>query len=223
MQIPDHSLSDEMLAEAVQDSGRGNGEQPEGESALQELIRRYQGLSLQLARQYAVTEEDAEDFAQEGLLGVVTAAFSYSSHRGAGFRTFAAVCIRSRIRSAVKRGISGVSARMNAVSLDDAETRAEETISDGRRSPEQIVLERERLSELYGWLRTILSRQEQEIFLLSLSDCSYAEIAQELHISEKSVDNAIQRARRKLRAVRSKTDSRAEGLRTAPKHPPQSG
>ena len=70
---------------------------------------------------------------------------------------------------------------------------------------EQAFFEKQRISELYARLADVLSKQEREIFWLSVSGLSYEEIAEKLAIPSKSVDNAIQRARRKLRAVWSRT------------------
>jgi RNA polymerase sporulation-specific sigma factor len=91
------------------------------------------------------------------------------------------------------------------VSLDDPENRVAEMLADQAETPEEIVLEKERVSAMNRRIAEVLSRQEREIFLMSVSGFSYDEIAARLQISAKSVDNAIQRARRKLRAVWSRT------------------
>ena len=167
------------------------------------LLERYRQTVVSMANAYAANSADAEDFAQEGLLGLLAAISAYDEKRAAGFRTFAAVCIRNRIRSAARR-ISGAEEQVSEVSLDDPETDLAEILADSTGSPEQVFLEKEHISALYAKMADVLSRQEQEIFFLSVSGFSYGEIADRLHISEKSVDNAIQRARRKLRAVWSK-------------------
>ena len=74
-------------------------------------------------------------------------------------------------------------------------------LCDDSPSPELVYLQNERVSELYQRMDSVLSRLEQEIFSQYLSGYSYAEIATSRGISEKSVDNAITRAKRKLRAV----------------------
>ena len=75
---------------------------------------------------------------------------------------------------------------------------------------ERIVLEKEQASALHRQIAEVLSRQEREIFLLFVNGLSYDEIAARMQISAKSVDNAIQRARRKLRAVWSEKNTAAD-------------
>lgn len=189
------ALSDEALAAKT---AMGEDEP----DAFRELLHRYQNTVAYLANASASTPADAEDYAQEGLLGLLAAARSYSPERGAGFRTYAVVCIRNRIRSAAKQlGSVQYAPLTEVVSLDDPENGIAETIPDGLAAPDQMFFEKEHVSELYAGLSEVLSRQEKEIFCLAVSGLSYGEIADRMQISEKSVDNAIQRARRKLRAV----------------------
>ncbi len=182
------ALPDDALAAAVR-------EDPE---AFPVLLARYQRLTLHIAGSVAKNAADAEDFAQEGLLGLLSAVNSYDPSQGAGFRTYAVICIRNRILNAAK----GQDALLNAAdhSLDDP-AYSDDLFTGEAESPEYRYLAKERISELYAMLADVLSRQELEIFSLSVSGFSYREIADRMQISEKSVDNAIQRSRRKLRAV----------------------
>ena len=166
--------------------------------ALHILIQRYDGLVHSIAATLAQNSADADDFAEEGLWGLVGAVSAFSVKENVSFRTFATVCIQNRIRSAYakkRRADGDVS-----VSLDDAAAIDELLLSD-ESSPEQLYLQKERISELYERMRAVLTKLEREIFSLYLSGYSYAEIANRRGISEKSVDNAISRAKRKLRAV----------------------
>ena len=166
--------------------------------ALQILIQRYDGVVHSIANTLAQNSADADDFAEEGLWGLVGAVSAFSSQKNVSFRTFATVCIQNRIRSAFEktRRADGD----GSVSLDDVDAIDESLLSDGE-SPEFLYLQKERISELYERMRAVLTKLEQEIFSLYLSGYSYAEIADSRGISEKSVDNAILRAKRKLRAV----------------------
>lgn len=165
------------------------------------LLRRYHWLAAALAAKAAVRRADQEDFAQEGLMALWAAIESFSPDYGASFRTFAAVCIRRRIATAAHAADHAVSSIGG--SLDDPELRSEELLADEAASPELQLLAKERAEELYHLLTDVLSRQEREIFCLQICGFSYGEIAGRLGISKKSVENALQRARRKLRAVRS--------------------
>lgn len=184
------ALSDEELLAVLQ-------EQPEAGTV---ILQRYRQLVLRIASEYAASAADAEDYVQEGLIGLLSAVSAYDSTRAASFRTFAAVCIRNRIRSAVRA--AQPSGNPAGLSLDDPDTETELLLADGEESPEEQYLTKERVTELYRELTDVLSRQELEVFCLAAGGFSYSEIASRLQISEKSVDNAIQRGRRKLRAVR---------------------
>ena len=182
-------------------------------SAFEQLFLRYHRLISEMARSFAGNPSDCEDYAQEGFLGLLAAASSYQPDGAASFRTYAAVCIRNRMRSAFKKQHPDFAGEQmqSAVSLDDPEQSFGDLLADGEDSPEQVYLEKERIAELYERIASVLSRQELEIFHLSVSGLSYEEIAKRQGISVKSVDNAIQRASRKLRSVRNLTaDSDAD-------------
>jgi len=168
------------------------------------LLRRYSWLAANFAARAAANPADADDLTQEGLMALCAAAESFSADYGASFRTFAAVCMRRRIATAAR----AVNSAMRSVggSLDDPEVPSDILLADESASPELLLLAKERVDELYHLLTDVLSRREREIFCLQMSGFSYAEIAHRLGISKKSVENAIQRARRKLRAVRSGLD-----------------
>lgn len=180
--------------------------------AFEVLLERYRSDVVRMAAGFASNAADAEDYAQEGMLGLLAAVTAYSQEHAAGFRTFAAVCIRNRMRNISKKEQTDkrTGGFLPDISLDDPENPTAETLADSAETPEEIVLEKEHVSELYAQVADVLSKQEREIFWLSVSGASYDEIASRLQISAKSVDNAIQRARRKLRAVWSKTDTAAD-------------
>lgn len=180
--------------------------------AFEILFERYRPWVVSIANNYAVNAADAEDYVQEGMFGLLAAVAAYSQERSAGFRTFAGTCIRNRMRNLFCRENADQrkSSILPDVSLDDPENRVAEMLADQAETPEEIVLEKERVSAMNRRIAEVLSRQEREIFLMSVSGFSYDEIAARLQISAKSVDNAIQRARRKLRAVWSEKDTAAD-------------
>ena len=181
--------SDEMLALTA-------ASQP---NAMQELIHRYEKTVYRIANSLAQNYADAEDYAEEGLLGLVAAVSAFSAQKNVSFKTFATVCIQNRIRSAYAKRRAHEEFR--SFSIDDPDSFEESMLCDDSPSPELVYLQNERVSELYQRMDSVLSRLEQEIFSQYLSGYSYAEIATSRGISEKSVDNAITRAKRKLRAV----------------------
>lgn len=196
------SLPDETLVALCKD-------QPQ---AFEVLSERYRNTVAAFSKSFAGTPADREDYAQEGLLGLLAAVSAYQEGRGASFRTFAVICIRNRMRNIFEKehAASAACSPQAAVSLDDPENGAGEIPADLADTPDQIFLEKERISELYAKLSDVLSKQEREIFWRSVSGLSYEQIAERMRISVKSVDNAMQRARRKLRAVWSKKNAAAE-------------
>ncbi len=195
------SMPDEELVSVCTD-------QPQ---AFEILFERYRPAVVSMANAYAVNAADTDDYVQEGMFGLLAAVAAYSQKRSAAFRTFAGVCVRNRMRNLFRKENAGLRKHsvLPDVSLDDPENRMAETLVDQAETPEEIVLEREQTSALYRQVADVLSKQEHEIFLLSVNGLSYDEIAARLQVSAKSVDNAIQRARRKLRAAWSEKDAAA--------------
>lgn len=176
--------------------------------ALECLILRYEKAVFRTANALAQNYADAEDYAEEGLLGLLAAVSAFSPEKSVSFRTFAFVCIQNRIRSAIAR--KGRSQAAFCVSLDDPDAFDESLLADDSASPEQVFLQKERVSELYRCMETKLSKLELEIFSLYLIGYSYAAIADRKGISEKSVENALSRSKRKLRAAWSDSDKFTE-------------
>ena len=206
-------LTDEMLAEMMGTNAE----------AFAELFARYRGIVRYFSGRYAVNAADAEDYMQEGMLGLYSAAVSYSKGKQVRFRTYASACIRNRIRNAARADRKAIVPEM---SFDDPETELSDKVSASDLSPEQEFLAQERADELDALMNRTLSRQEREMFCLAISGMSYEEIAAQMQSPKKSVDNAIQRARRKLREAIGSVGaerSSAEDHRTDPKHPQQSG
>ena len=160
-----------------------------------ELISRYMKLIWVKANSMANAAVDAEDLAQEGMLGLMNAVAHFDPNREIRFSTFADVCITNKMKSALIRS------RHTALPVEDAESAAQVQNEVEDDDPEQILLRKERLQELYREMDHILSRRELEIFKLFLSGLRYEQMAERLHIMEKSVDNAMQRVRRKLKSV----------------------
>ena len=164
-----------------------------------ELVRRYNWLVRACARPLFLAGGDSEDLIQEGMLGLLTAIRGFDPSRDAAFHTYAEICIRSRMLTAVRAAQGGKHAPLNhSVSY-------EPPLFDGTNaylfssaeSPEDVVIGREELRERLEVLKGRLSKFEAQILPPYLSGLSCAEIAQRVGRSQKSVDNAIQRIRRK--------------------------
>lgn len=158
--------------------------------AVSELISRYICTVEQRAKSFANAVPD--DLIQEGLMGLLKAVQTFDSSKNAGFYTYATVCVKNRMISAYKK----YSVNFDEVSQDEA---AEG--HDPADIPENILLEKERLDELYDKIYSALSELEWRVFQMYLSGLAYDRIAAKLNTSKKTVDNAMQRVRRKLKSV----------------------
>lgn len=178
-------LSDAELTELV----RQNNEQ-----AFEEIVSRYIGLVAHIASKYRAESFETGDFVQEGLLSLLGASKTYDEKRGSSFKNYAVLCIENKLKTIFRRTQNKSSIpNESIVPIDDAEN-----INDSSSNPEQLVLDREFLNSVLKSLKTDLSQMEQKIFKLYLNGFTYAQISQKLSVPLKSVDNAIQRARKKL-------------------------
>ncbi len=165
-----------------------------------ELVRRYGQLVRACARPLFLAGGDSEDLIQEGMLGLLTAIRGFDPGRDALFRTYAEICVRSRLITAIRAAQGGKHSPLNhSVSF-------EPPLFDGTnahpfssvKSPEDVIIGREELKERLDALKCQLSELEAKILPLYLNGLSCGEIAHRVGRSQKSVDNAIQRIRRKV-------------------------
>lgn len=179
-----------------------NNPVPDGETSVQSLtdetvcIESYLPLVYRRVNAFRRCGVEPDDLFQEGIIGLLSAIRSYRPKHGASFETFAYLCITNRLRSA----ILAAKRAGHAVSYDawqEERPLSEEPQADA--DPQEIVAGRE---EMARWRQKVLERLsdfEQQAIGLYISGYSYEEIASMLHHTVKAVDNALQRARRKLR------------------------
>ena len=169
-------------------------------SAESELVRRYGQLVRACSRPLFLAGGDSEDLIQEGMLGLLTAIRSFDSSRDAAFRTFAEICIRSRLYTAIRAAQGDKHSPLNhSVSFEPPLfDGANVLLFSSVESPEDVIIGREELKERLDALKGQLSEFEASILPPYLSGLSCGEIAIRVGRSQKSVDNAIQRIRRKM-------------------------
>ena len=174
-------------------------------SAAEELVLRYNRVVRVCARPYFLAGGDSEDLIQEGMLGLWNAIREYDPRREVSFRTYAETCIRNRLRSAIKAAARDKHSPLNnSVSF-------ETPLFDGfavhdicgreyrcLENPEDTLIGQEEVRERMNVLKGQLSGFEAKILGLYLEGLSYSEIAAEVKRSPNSVDNAVQRIRRKV-------------------------
>ena len=196
MELDLNLISDEALCARAAAGERG---------AEEALVLRHTRLVRMCARPFFLAGGDSEDLIQEGMLGLLSAIREFRPDRGARFATYARVCVRRRILSAVRTAAGGKHAPLNdyvsleAALLPDAEASAG--------NPEEAMLRQEAFRDLKTAISGSLTRLEAQVLRLYLEGSSYAEIAEAVGRSSKSVDNAVQRIRRKTARVLSQGDA----------------
>lgn len=183
-------LSDEQLVKAVQE---GNS------SALTVLTVRYMPIVISRAEGYFSDGYDKEDLAQEGMIGLLRAVRSYSSDRGASFHTFALLCIDRNIISAVRSSLSAKKIPSSSLLYID-EMQGDSVIAD-KASFEEELIAGDTVERIYRELESILSKTEFAVFKLYLKGNTYEAISSRLSLTKKAVDNAVCRARKKLKSL----------------------
>lgn len=158
---------------------------------LAELISRYMKAVFAAAARYSQTA-DHEELVSDGMQGLMAAIQSYNGEKGE-FSAYAYACIDNRLKNTVKRSLR----RKNILSDTDSEELA--NIADTKPTPEQIVIDRESTALLLRNMRTNLTALELRCMEGVMMGLSYEEIARMMNVDKKSVDNAVSRARTKLR------------------------
>lgn len=183
------SLTDEELAQLSRDGS---------EDAFVLLMQRCSPMIQQHAARYQSAWQGAEDLAQEGLVGLLSAVRTFRADGGASFRTYASVCIRHRMITAVKRVYAAREVPPSEQLSLEEEAEWAEFSGQGQADPAQLVVQQEDTNHLLLYLRRMLTPLEYEVLMRHLAAYSYEEIAKQCHVHVKAVDNALQRVRRKL-------------------------
>ena len=184
----EHNLTDEALVFQAQ-SGDTN--------ALTELVCRYLPLIRQKASGFTNSSADRDDLIQEGLIGLLNAVNTYRDAKGAIFKTYCYTCVQNKMLTELDRRFNNKQQTLqNYLPLEELERSGWNGEQD---DPFRIVAAQEDHDLLMAKAKTLLSGLEQETLLLYLSGLSYDEIATQLNLTTKAVDNALQRVRRKLR------------------------
>ncbi len=166
--------------------------------ALDALILRYTSYVRSFTRPYFLVGGDSEDLIQEGMIGVVRAISEFDSLKDVSFRTFAMSCIRNRVYSAIRNSMRGKNSPLNDYVSFETLFPDEGNLAGAIPDPAEDVISREAYSELLKDVLKQLSKLEREVLELYLEGLSYIEISEKLSKKQKSVDNAVQRIRRKL-------------------------
>jgi len=190
-----------MLDENIVEAAR------QGESSAQEcLINKYKNFVRAKARSYFLIGADREDIIQEGMIGLYKAIRDFRNDKLSSFRAFAELCITRQIITAIKTATRQKHIPLNSyVSLnkpiyDEESDRTLLDVISGTKvtDPEELVISREEFVDIEHKMGEFLSDLEWKVLMSYLDGRSYQEIAKDLRRHVKSIDNALQRVKRKL-------------------------
>ena len=174
--------------------------------ALEYLLCKYQNFVKAKAKSYFLIGADKEDIYQEGIIGLFKAIRDFKDDKLASFKVFAELCITRQIITAVKTATRQKHIPLNTyISLnkpiyDEESDRTLLDILSGIRvsDPEELIIDREEMENIESKIEEVLSGLEMEVLNSYLDGKSYQEIASDLDRQAKSIDNALQRVKRKL-------------------------
>ena len=189
----DHMTDEQLCLQVL--SGNRNAEDI--------LVSRYHRVVRTCARPFFLVGGDSEDLIQEGMVGLIKAVREYDSDKDASFRTFAETCIRNRLMTLLRDEARDKRKTLSqSVSLDtpdfDSNSYTSGTSNLAQRNPEDSLIDKEYTAALLSGVRKQLSEFEAKILGYYLDGLSCREIAETVGKSPKSVDNAVQRIRRKV-------------------------
>ena len=170
------------------------------------LLNKYKNFVRSKARSYFLVGADHEDIVQEGMIGLYKAIRDFKPEKLSSFRAFAELCITRQIITAIKTATRQKHIPLNSyVSLnkpiydDESDRTLLDVITEGRvANPEDMLISQEDVGLIEDKIGQMLSSLEREVLSAYLDGKSYQEIAQELDRHVKSIDNALQRVKRKL-------------------------
>ncbi len=192
------NMTDEAIVRVAQQDGDG--------AALEYLLNKYKNFVRTKARSYFLIGADHEDIVQEGMIGLYKAIRDFREDRLSSFRAFAELCITRQIITAIKTATRQKHIPLNSyISLnrpiyeEDSDRTLLDVITEETPSnPEEMLIDREDLSVIEGRIGSMLSELEKQVLIRYIEGKSYVEISEEMNRHVKSVDNALQRIKRKL-------------------------
>ncbi len=172
--------------------------------AMEKLVSRYRDYAKSCSGSYFLMGADREDVIQEGMIGLYKAILGFEAEKNVSFKTFARLCIKRQILSAVKMSTRQKHLPLNTyVSLDESGgaefiEHISYTGETGSADPEQLIIEKESVLATQDRIDKVLSEFEAKVLMYHLNGEHYMQIAIRLGRDPKSVDNALQRIKHKV-------------------------
>lgn len=192
------TLSDEELVEL---SATGD------KSATEFILDKYKNFVKAVVRMYFLVGADRDDVVQEGMIGLFKAIRDFDNTKQTSFKSFAEICVRRQVLTAIKNATRQKHIPLNSyISLSKPvyeDENSEDTLIDtlsasGNSDPEELFIGKENIEILGVKIEENLSKLEKEVLRMYLGGISYQEIARVMGRSPKSIDNALQRVKKKL-------------------------
>lgn len=211
-------MSDEEIVRIAQSEKDGQ--------ATDYIVHKYRNFVKSKARAYFLVGADRDDIIQEGIIGLYKATRDFRGDKLSSFRAFAELCITRQIITAIKTATRQKHIPLNSyVSLnkpiydEDSDRTLQDILSGIRVSdPEELIIGREEFNDIELKMNEILSDLEWNVLTAYLDGKSYNEMSRELHRHVKSIDNALQRVKRKLKHYL-ETRNEEEGTEKIEKEP----
>ena len=179
--------------------------------AVDEIMERYKNLVRKKANAMYIVGGDKDDLIQEGMIGLYKAVTTYDELKAASFATFASLCINGQLMNAVKASNAKKNTPLNSYvsfdmpankSDDDSDMKLVDTlVHDSEQNPEALYIDREVTDNLEEKAFESLSPFEKQVVTLLMEGNDYIKIADQLGKTPKSIDNAIQRSRNKIKVI----------------------
>jgi RNA polymerase sporulation-specific sigma factor len=173
--------------------------------ALEHLIYKYKDLVKVKAKVYYIVGADRDDIVQEGMIGLYKAIRDFRDERTSSFRNFADICVTRQMITAIKTAtrqkhlpLNGYISLNKPIYSDGTSTMAETVSSDGATDPMELFIGKEELDATEEKINSMLSSLERQVLTYYVEGRSYEEIALDLNRRVKSIDNALQRIKRKI-------------------------
>lgn len=169
-----------------------------------ELFNKYRNVINKFSRGYFLIGGDVEDLIQEGMIGLYKAIKNYSPDKDASFATFASLCIRRQIQSAIRNASTQKNKLLSSavpITDEDDDDYGVFSITSGDR-PDETLINRQTNQEIFIGLKKLLSPLEFDVLKHYLAGLSYEQISQKTNLSKKSIDNALSRIKNKLSSLK---------------------
>lgn len=189
-------LNDDQLIDLIKN---GNSE------AMEYMLKRHGNIVKREIRTVYLIGAETEDLAQEGMIGLFKAIRDYETGKGAVFTTFATLCVRRQIQTAINVSNRKKHSPLNSYisfydNSNDNENGTFTDMEDSKKgiNPEDVILQREQMDVIANMINNKLSKYERAVLNLYLEGLPYGDIAVKLGKTNKSIDNALQRIRGKI-------------------------